>query len=305
MARLPLTFAAPAGGGSFDQMVATAKAAENAGFDSLSFGDRPQAAGLDGWTAAFAVAARTERIRLFHTTLNLPYRYPQLIAKQAASLDVISNGRLDLCLGAGGTTMAADYDAYGIRMRPDGERLDDLVDAIELMRGLWSNERFTFEGKNVRVTDAVCDPKPVQGTIPIWTGAGRPRGLRIVGRLADGWIKNRGWATLEEITSMLAIAEKSAVKVGRDPDSIRCVLGGTGFVAGNPADTAEFQAQNPNAAGLVGTTAEILAKIAAYHKVGVDTFLVRPEGTDAGEQLARFGTEIIPEAKRVAAAGSG
>ena len=95
MARLPVTFAAPAGRGSFEQMVATAKAAEDAGFDSLSFGDRPQAAGLDGWTVAAAIAAWTDRIRLFRTTLNLPYRYPQPIAKQAASLDVISNGRLD------------------------------------------------------------------------------------------------------------------------------------------------------------------------------------------------------------------
>ncbi len=141
--------------------------------------------------------------------------------------------------------MSADYDAYGIPMRPVGERLDDLIDAIELMRGLWSNEKFTFEGKNVRVTDAVCDPKPVRGTIPIWTGAGKPRGLRIVGRLADGWIKNRGWASLEEISGMIAIAQKSALRVGRDPDSIRCVLGGTGFVASNPAEAADFQAQNP------------------------------------------------------------
>jgi alkanesulfonate monooxygenase SsuD/methylene tetrahydromethanopterin reductase-like flavin-dependent oxidoreductase (luciferase family) len=302
MARLPLTFGAPAGGGSFDQMVETAKAAEAAGFDSLSFGDRPQAPGLDGWTVAAAIAARTDRIRLFHTTLNLPYRYPQLIAKQAATLDVISNGRLDLCLGAGGTTMSADYDAYGIPLRPVGERLTDLADAIELMRGLWSNEKFTFESKHFQVTDAVCDPKPVQGTIPIWTGASKPRGLRIVGRLADGWIKNRGWASLEEITGMIAIAEKSAVRAGRDPDSIRCVLGGTGFVASKPAEAAEFQAQNPSAAGLVGTPAEILAKIASYHNAGVDTFLVRPEGTDAAEQLARFGKEIIPEVKRLAAA---
>ena len=201
--------------------------------------------------------------------------------------------------------MSADYDAYGIPMRPVGERMDDLIDAIELMRGLWSNEKFTFEGKNVRVTDAVCDPKPIRGTIPIWTGAGKPRGLRIVGRLADGWIKNRGWASLEEISGMIAIAQKSAVRVGRDPDSIRCVLGGTGFVASNPAEAADFQAQNPSAAGLVGTTAEILTKIASYHKAGVDTFLVRPEGTDAAEQIAQFGKEIIPEVKRMAATARG
>src|SRR5260221_9625918 len=102
MARLPLTFSSGGGGSSFDQVLAGAPAAEAAGFDHISFGDRPQAPGLDGWTLATAVAARTGRIRLFHSALNLPYRYPQLQAKQAASLDVISGGRLDHCLGAGG-----------------------------------------------------------------------------------------------------------------------------------------------------------------------------------------------------------
>ena len=305
MARLPLTFAAPAGGGSFEDMLGTAKAAEDAGFDSVSFGDRPQAAGLDGWTVASAIAARTDRIRLFHTTLNLPYRYPQLIAKQAASLDVISGGRLDLCLGAGGTIMSADYDAYGIPMRPVGERLEDLADAIVLMRGLWSNEKFSFEGKHFQVKDAICEPKPAQGLIPIWTGAGKPRGLRMVGRLADGWIKNQGWGSLEDIKGMLSIVRVSATRAGRDPDSIRFVLGGFGFVAANPTEAADFQIQNPSAAGLIGTTDEILAKIRAYHEAGVDTFQVRAQGPGAAEQVARFGKDIIPEAKRMAAAGSG
>src|SRR3954468_7573780 len=106
MARLPLTFATGAPNSSLDAAIATATAAEEAGFTSVSFGDRPQMPGLDGWILAAALAARTSKIRLFHPTLNLPYRFPQIIAKQAATIDVISNGRLDLCLGAGGTTIS-------------------------------------------------------------------------------------------------------------------------------------------------------------------------------------------------------
>src|SRR5262245_54184547 len=124
MARLPLTFGTGVAGSSFEEALTAATLAERAGFDHISFSDRPQAPGLDGWTLAAAIAARTERVRLFHSTLNLPYRYPQLLAKQAATLDVISGGRLDLCLGAGGTIMAPDYEAYGIPMRSPGERLE-------------------------------------------------------------------------------------------------------------------------------------------------------------------------------------
>ena len=301
VARLPLTFATSAAGGSFDQVLTSAKTAEEAGFDSLAFGDRPNAPGLEGWTLATAIAARTDRIRLFHTTFNLPYRFPQLIAKQAASLDVISSGRLDLCLGAGGTTMSPDYVAYGIPMRTPGERLDDLIEAITLMRGLWQNERFTYEGKSFHLQDAVCDPKPVNGTIPIWTGAGRPRGLRIVGRLADGWIKNQGWASLEEIGGMLDIVDKSATRAGRDPDSIRSVLGGAGYVARNAEEAASYRQQNPAATGMIGTADEVLETIRAYHAAGVDTFLVRLQGPEAQEQMRRFGKEIIPAAKQLVA----
>ena len=98
--RLPVTFGTPAGNQSFDQALATAKAAEAAGFTSVSFSDRPHDPTLDGWTLATAVAARTERIRFFHSTLNVPYRLPSVLAREAATLDIISGGRFDLAASA-------------------------------------------------------------------------------------------------------------------------------------------------------------------------------------------------------------
>lgn len=302
MARLPLTFSLGLGGSSFEEVLATATAAEAAGFDHVSFGDRPQAPGLDGWTLATAIAARTERVRVFHSTLNLPYRYPQLLAKQAASLDVISGGRLDLCLGAGGTTMASDYDAYGIPMRPVSERLDDLIEAISLMRSLWRQEKVTYEGKHYHLHDAVCEPKPVQGLIPIWTGAGKPRGLRIVGRLADGLLKNQGWGNLEEIETMKATVNASALKSGRDPDTIRFVLGGACYIAATKQESDAYKRENPTARGLVGTIEEILSIIKAYHDAGVDTFQLRlAGGPQSLETMKAFAREVIPAAKAMTA----
>jgi alkanesulfonate monooxygenase SsuD/methylene tetrahydromethanopterin reductase-like flavin-dependent oxidoreductase (luciferase family) len=289
---------------TFEGALEAAQAAEAAGYDSIALGDRPQAAGLDGWTLGTAIAARTDKVRLFHTTYNLPYRYPQIIAKQAASLDVISKGRLDLCLGAGGASMSADYVAYGIPMRSAAERLDDLIEAIELMKGLWANDKFTYEGKAFRLQDAVCEPKPVNGTIPIWTGAARPRGLRIVGRLADGWMKNQGWGSVEDMTSMNAVATRAAQRAGRDPDAIRSVLGGQTFVARDAAEAAVYRAENPSAVGLIGTVEEILETIKTYREAGVDMFLVRNQGPTAREQTQRFASEVMPAARELPLPGA-
>src|SRR5688572_27626597 len=94
--RLPIRFTTPVSGPTFEAVLEQAQAAEAAGFSGVSFSDRPHDPILDGWTLATAVAARTERIRLYHTTLNIPYRYPAVLAKEAATLDIVSHGRLDL-----------------------------------------------------------------------------------------------------------------------------------------------------------------------------------------------------------------
>src|SRR3712207_4758593 len=150
-ARLPLTFSTSAGNRTPEQSVATARAAEAAGFTSVSFADRPHDPILAGWTLATAVAVQTERIRLFHATLNVPFRYPAVLAKEAATLDIISGGRLDLCLGAGGERNRPLYDTIGVPLAAPGERLQDLRDTIAILRGLWTHERFSHSGRVHRV----------------------------------------------------------------------------------------------------------------------------------------------------------
>ena len=192
-------------GVDFDESVELAQRAEALGFDMVVFGDTGAGPALEAWTLATAIAMKTERVRLTHGTLNLPWRYPPFLAKMAASLDVISGGRLDLCVGAGGRlpTIVEEYTRYGITLGTPGERLASVRDFIHIAQGMWTQEQFSYEGARLQVKDAVCLPKPVNGVVPIWVGALLPRIMRLVGELADGWLRNRGWPdSLSEYRAM-------------------------------------------------------------------------------------------------------
>ena len=307
--RLPLEFSTRAGNQSFEGALATAQAAEAAGFRGVSFSDRPHDPILEGWTLATAVAARTERIRFFHTTLNIPYRFPSVLAKEAATFDIISNGRLDLCLGAGGEGNRSLYDSVGVPLAAPGERMTDLEDAVTIMRGMWANEKFSYKGRVYHVEEAAGGVKPVQSPIPIWIGARFPRSLRQVGRFADGFIKNGGWGSVDELRELNQVVDVSAAKAGRSPYSIRRLLNGAlTYVAKDAADAAEFQQNHATQAassrafqtgGLMGTVEEIIATIKSYRAVGVDTFVLHFAPEMTLEQIRRFGSEVIPEAAKL------
>ena len=307
--RRPVSFSTRAGNQSFEGALAIAQAAEKAGFEGVSFSDRPHDPVLEGWTLATAVAARTERIRVFHTTLNVPYRFASVLAKEAAALDIISGGRLDLCLGAGGDANRPLYDSIGVPLAAPGERLTDLVDAIAIMRGMWANEKFSYKGRVYQVEDAQGGPKPVQQPIPIWIGARMPRSLRIAGRIADGFVKNGGWGSVEELKGLNDAVSAAAVRAGRDPNAVRRVLNGAlSYVAKDKADGDAYRAgavqdagsrAGQQVSGLIGTPEEIIELVQAYRGAGVDTFVVNFGPGLALEQIARFGAEVIPEARRL------
>ncbi|MCH7745789.1 MAG: LLM class flavin-dependent oxidoreductase [Chloroflexi bacterium] len=270
----------------YERLVPVAKAAEAAGFVSMSFWDRPPENSLEGWTTATAVAVQTEKIIVTHSTLNVPYRNPALVAKMAATLDFITGGRLLLTLGAGGQEGHAT--AYGMSYGTPGERYQDLKDAIAIMHGLWKNDTFDYQGRRFKVQSASVDPKPVNGTVPIVIGAARPRMLRLTGAVADGWIKNMGWPeSPEQYLGMLSLMEEGAEKAGRDPATIRRVLNGAGYI-GNENRTG----------GLQGTANHILETVDEYVELGVDYFQLAfaPDGIE--EQLRQFGEEVIAKVNR-------
>ena len=280
----PLRFGIIVGGRPFEEAVKVCQVAEEVGFNTASFTDRPPENNLEAWTLAAAIGVLTKRIILTHSTLNLPFRNPALTAKMAASLDVITGGgRVELTLGAGG--QQPHYQSYGIHFGSNGERVTDLIDAVAIMRGLWANDSFSYSGSRLSVEDATVLPKPVKGMVPIWIGATGTRMMRFTGAKADGWMKNRGWPeTTEELIELVGVLEDAAEKAGRDPGSIRRVLNGGAFIGDGPQTDAR---------GLVGSSDEILETIHRYREIGVDTFHLRFSEQGTEDQIRQFAEEVI------------
>src|SRR4051794_40078275 len=160
--------------------VALAELSERLGYDLATFQDHPyQPAFLDTWTLLSYVAARTERIHLAGNVLNLPLRPPAVLARAAASLDLLSGGRFELGLGAGGFWDA--IEAMGGRRLTPGQSVDALSEALDIIRGIWdteSRDRLVVEGTHYQVTGAKRGPAPAHD-IDIWLGALKPRMLRL------------------------------------------------------------------------------------------------------------------------------
>ena len=184
--RLPHPDAAQA-----DQVVTAALEADLLGLDSVSIQDHPyQPAFLDTWTLLTHIAARTERITVFPNVANLPLRPPAVLARAAATLDVLSEGRVELGLGAGAFWDA--IEAMGGPRRSPGEAVTALEEAVRVIRALWTPGRTPrIDGRHYRLDGAKPGPFPVH-PVGIWLGAYKPRMLELTGRLADGWLPSRG-----------------------------------------------------------------------------------------------------------------
>ena len=282
-----------------DLLVHVGQAGEENGFEFIAFSDQPPGNNIEAWTAATAVGALTKLIQVTHSTLNVPWRNPALLAKMAASLDQMTQGRLLLTLGAGG--MEEQYFSYGISFGTPAQRITDLKDAIAILRGLWDGEPFDYQGKRLSVAGAKVLPRPFNGTIPIFIGAGKPRNLRLAGAVSDGWVKNSGWIDDEEsYVSQIRILEDSAEGAGRDPRTVHRVLSGYGYI-GEEDPAAKVPWVHGTPGGLVGPPERILEDVQHFLELGVDTFQLAfsPEGID--EQLRRFGEEVIAKVRVPAA----
>jgi alkanesulfonate monooxygenase SsuD/methylene tetrahydromethanopterin reductase-like flavin-dependent oxidoreductase (luciferase family) len=169
--------------------VELAMVADREGLDLITFQDHPHLPGfLDTWTLMSYAAARTRNVRLAGNVLNLPLRNPAVLARSVASLDLLSGGRAELGLGAGG--FWDGIEAMGARRLRPGEAVDALAEAIEIIRQIWDVSApapVRLEGRHYRVRGARRGPSPAH-RVSIWIGAYRPRMLRLTGRMADGWL---------------------------------------------------------------------------------------------------------------------
>src|SRR6059058_3651033 len=181
-----------------DELLEHVVAAERAGLDLVGIQDHPyQRRFLDTWSLIPYLAARTERVRFFPDVANLPLRPPAVMAKAAATIDLVSDGRFELGLGAG--AFWEGIGAMGGPVRTGPESVDALEEAIEVIRLMWSGERsVSYDGRHYRLDGVHPGPEPVH-PIGIWLGAYGPRMMRVVGRLADGWIPSIPRMPLDDV----------------------------------------------------------------------------------------------------------
>jgi alkanesulfonate monooxygenase SsuD/methylene tetrahydromethanopterin reductase-like flavin-dependent oxidoreductase (luciferase family) len=249
--------------------------ADRAGIDLIGIQDHPyQHRFHDTWTLLSVVAARTSRVTVFPDVANLPLRPPAMLAKAAASLDLLSNGRVELGLGAGGFWPA--IKAMGGPARTAAESVSALEEAIEVIRLVWSGGRgLRFDGRFYQLAGLNAGPPPAH-PIGIWLGAYKPRMLALTGRAADGWVPSLGPLKPEGMREANARIDDAARAAGRDPSAIRRVLNIGGDL-----------------------TAEDYAALVLEH--GFDTFITNPDAGDA------FIEEVVPKVRELVAAvrGSG
>src|SRR5687768_6943890 len=162
--------------------VAAAKRAEELGFDFVSSNDHLHGSSPNNetWTMLSWMAAATSRIHLASRVLATPYRHPAVLAKMAETFDRLSGGRL--ILGIGGGYSDEEFRAFGLGERSPRDKVDGLEEAVRIVRGLWSEPGFTFDGRLYRTEDARLEPKP-ERPIPIWLGTYGERALAVTGRL--------------------------------------------------------------------------------------------------------------------------
>jgi alkanesulfonate monooxygenase SsuD/methylene tetrahydromethanopterin reductase-like flavin-dependent oxidoreductase (luciferase family) len=267
-------------------------ASDSAGLDLVGIQDHPyQRRFLDTWTLISTLVPVTGRIRYFPDVACLPLRLPAMLAKAAASLDVLSGGRVEMGLGSGFFWEA--IEAMGGPRRSPGEAVRSVEEAIQVMRLVWSEERSVrFDGEMYTLKGLKPGPHPAH-EIGIWVGAGGPRMLDLIGRLADGWVPSMGWATPDRLPEMHRRIDEGAARAGRDPDEIRRVYNISGIIG----EEVEGPLSGPASRWI-----EELSRFAL--ELGMDTFIYWP-AEDHVRQVELFASEVVPAVRETVAAERG
>ncbi|GAA2383637.1 LLM class flavin-dependent oxidoreductase [Dactylosporangium salmoneum] len=282
------TFLPPDAAGAAETLRLAART-EELGLDMTSVQDHPyQARFLDAWTLLTAIAAQTERISVFPNVANLPLRPPAVLARAAASLDLLSDGRVELGLGAG-----AFWDAVagmGGPRRSPAESLKALEEAIAVIRALWSDERSARVGGEFYALDGAHPGPGAAHDIGIWVGGYKPRMLALVGRAADGWLPSAPYLPPEQLGEANRRIDEAAVAAGRRPEDVRRLYNIAGAFRG---DGREFLQGPPK------VWVEQLAELAVTE--GMSAFILMVSaGGDA--DLERFALEVAPAVRELVAA---
>jgi alkanesulfonate monooxygenase SsuD/methylene tetrahydromethanopterin reductase-like flavin-dependent oxidoreductase (luciferase family) len=264
-----------------DEILDLTRSADEAGLDLIGIQDHPyQWRFHETWTLISFLAGKTSRVRFFPDVADLPLRPPAILAKAAASLDVLTGGRVELGLGAGGFWDAVE--AMGGPRRTPGEAVEATEEAIDVIRLVWSGQRgVRYDGRHYRLSGLHTGPRPAH-EIGIWLGASRPRMLDLIGRKADGWVPSSPWAPPEALPGFLRRIDEAAAIAGRDPASIRRVYNLMGAIRPERGDR------------LVGPVSHWVEELVGLVGIGMDAFVFWPGADDPLGQTEAWASDVVP-----------
>ena len=297
-------------GVSWAQWVALARACEEHGVPALFRsdhylelgGDHPERGALDAWTTLAGLGAVTTTLRLGTLVSPATFRHPSVLAKAVVTADHVSDGRVELGLGAG--WHVREHEAYGFPFPSTRERMDVLDEQLQVILGSWSDGPFAFDGEHYRLSDLDARPKPAQRPHPplIIGGNARPRSAALAARYADEY--NTVFATPAEVRERRAVVERACEVAGREPLPFSLM---TGVVLGRDrgelqdrarrlteltgGDAASFLAQPPSG-WIVGTLEDGAAQIAALGDAGVHRIMCQHLVHDDLDAVALIGREL-------------
>lgn len=268
-----------------DQIWQAVDVADREGLDLIGVQDHPyQRRFLDTLSLLSGVAARTQHVTVFPDVACLPLRPPAVLAKAAVSIDLMSNGRFELGLGAGGFWEA--IEALGGPRRTPAQALGALREAMDVIRLMWSDQRSVrYEGEHYRLSGVKPGPAPAH-EIAIWLGVYGPKALRLLGERADGWIPSIPRMSVEDLDAKQEVIDRAALAAGRQPRDIRRLANVNGVVT--EGESRGFLQGPPD------QWVEELTGLALEH--GIDGFILWPDG-DLVEQTGRFAS-VAARARR-------
>lgn len=303
-------------GVTWQQWLDIAHTCERLGFDGLvtsdhylSVVDSPEPGSNDAWTLLGALATSTERLRLGTMVSPVTFRLPAVLAKAATTVDRISQGRVELGIGAG--WWEQEHRSHGIPFPPTGQRFDMLEEQLEIVHGLWSNDVFSFRGVHYALDECRFVPKPVQRPHPpiVIGGKGGPRMAGLVARWADEF--NRIGGTPEQVRESFERVHTAVERAGRDPSSVATSFMTWVFVGRTDrewrARVEHARLMDPTAGPfedyladisrdcIVGTLEQAVDRMNAYAAAGVRRFVLNHELFDDLEQIELIAEEILPK----------
>lgn len=253
--------------------------------DHVQFGESPV---LEGWTTLTYLAAHYPQFQVGHMVLCQSFRNPALLAKMAATLHYLSQGRFQLGIGAG--WHEEEYRAYNYAFPTARVRTEQLEETLQIVKALWTEKQATFQGQHYAVHAASCEPKPAP-LPPILIGGQGPRMLRLVARYADGW--NIAWAKPEEYRQKLEVFKQACQQEGRDPTQVRRSWFGRCTCVPTSEGAATLQGL-----GLLGTPGQIIDQIQAYIDLGIHTFMLGVRDVADLTTVELLAREVLPHFKK-------